>query len=332
MQHFDRGRWQGGHWWHGTYAGRLGWWWIVGPDWYWHPTAIYPYPNAYIPPGQAAGFWYWCDAYQQYYPYVGDAPRGGERCRRSNFSRTLPESKMRDILDIIRSRHSSRMPFDPQRRVSDEDLRLILEAARWAPTAHNMQNFEAIVIDDEEMLAAISTIRAPPSETFIRENYAQLSFSEDELRQRKTGLLATMFPAAWRAPAQKLEEEVDAEHASLGGSMKNCPALLIIVYDTRKRAPASEGDVLGIMSLGCVMQTLWLMAEALGIGVQILSAVSGAQAEDHLHRLLGLPAPLKIAFACRLGYPAAAPCEYLRVRRDVREFVHHNRYGMRTFL
>jgi hypothetical protein len=26
--------------------------------------------------------------------------------------------------------------------------------------------------------------------------------------------------------------------------------LLIVIYDSRKRAPASEGDVLGIMSLG----------------------------------------------------------------------------------
>ena len=30
----------------------------------------------------------------------------------------------------------------------------------------------------------------------------------------------------------------------------------------RKRAPASEGDALGIMSLGCVMQNMWLMAES----------------------------------------------------------------------
>ena len=27
-------------------------------------------------PGMAAGYWYWCDAYQQYYPYVGACPSG----------------------------------------------------------------------------------------------------------------------------------------------------------------------------------------------------------------------------------------------------------------
>ena len=78
MQHFNPSYWQGGHWWHGPYAGRLGWWWIVGPDWYWYPAASYPYPypDPFTPAYMARGFWYWCDAYQQYYPYVGACPSG----------------------------------------------------------------------------------------------------------------------------------------------------------------------------------------------------------------------------------------------------------------
>ena len=43
-------------------------------------------------------------------------------------------------------------------------------------------------------LAAIGASRTAPSEAFIRENHAQLSFSEGELMQKKTGLLATVFP------------------------------------------------------------------------------------------------------------------------------------------
>ncbi len=76
IHHFDHGYWQGGHWWHGGYGGRIGWWWIVGPDWYWYPGPVYPYPDPYLPPGAATGFWYYCDFYQQYYPYVGACPSG----------------------------------------------------------------------------------------------------------------------------------------------------------------------------------------------------------------------------------------------------------------
>jgi hypothetical protein len=59
--------------------GRVGWWWIVGPDWDWYPAAVYPYPDPYTPSDMASGYWYWCDAYQQYYPYVGACPSGWHR-------------------------------------------------------------------------------------------------------------------------------------------------------------------------------------------------------------------------------------------------------------
>jgi len=74
--HFDIDRWRGGHWWNGPYGGRVGWWWIVGPDWYWYPAPLGVYPDPFTPPGAAPGYWYWCDAYQQYYPYVGACPSG----------------------------------------------------------------------------------------------------------------------------------------------------------------------------------------------------------------------------------------------------------------
>jgi hypothetical protein len=76
IRHFDHDRWRGGHWWHANYGGRLGWWWIVCPDRYWYATPAEPFPDSYLPPGAAPGYWYWCDYYRQYYPYVGACPTG----------------------------------------------------------------------------------------------------------------------------------------------------------------------------------------------------------------------------------------------------------------
>ena len=106
---------------------------------------------------------------------------------------------MRDIIGLMQQRHSARAPYDPARPVADRDLRQILEAARWAPTAHHMQDFEIIVVDDPATLAEIGAIRRDISPTFLRENYQQMSFSEDELRRRKTGVLASMYPPSWRS-------------------------------------------------------------------------------------------------------------------------------------
>jgi len=37
-------RWHQGYWFHGTYVGRAGWWWIMGPSWYYYDSPAYPYP------------------------------------------------------------------------------------------------------------------------------------------------------------------------------------------------------------------------------------------------------------------------------------------------
>ena len=134
---------------------------------------------------------------------------------------------MQDVLKLIQERHSARAPFDPQRPVEEQDLRQILEAARWSPTAHNMQNFEIIVVDDTKLLETLGKIESHISEEFIQENYQQLSFSEEELRQKKVGIIGTMFPPTWTDPA-KVDEAV-REISSLNRTIRGSPMLLIVI-------------------------------------------------------------------------------------------------------
>jgi hypothetical protein len=82
FSHAERDLWTHGAWHRDWHDGRFGWWWTVGPYWYFYPEPIYPYPG-YIPPAvvvqQAppvpAGLppvqsWYFCDNPNGYYPYV----------------------------------------------------------------------------------------------------------------------------------------------------------------------------------------------------------------------------------------------------------------------
>lgn len=59
------------------------------------------------------------------------------------------------------SRRSSRVPFDASKPIAKADLDYVLEAAQWTPTAHSMQNFQIVAIDDPKALEAISEIRSP---------------------------------------------------------------------------------------------------------------------------------------------------------------------------
>ncbi|MGA2305504.1 MAG: nitroreductase family protein [Acidimicrobiales bacterium] len=238
----------------------------------------------------------------------------------------VPTENPPTLSAAIRSRHSERVPFDPQRPVVEAHIQAILEAARWAPTAHNMQNFEIIVVDDPSVLAALGRVHGGTSEEFIRENYAQLSFSEEELIRKGTGLLATMFPPSWQEPNGTPDVVTDIAHGFLDATMRSCPTVMIVVFDTRKRAPASKGDFLGVMSLGCVMQNMWLTATVLGVSMQIMSVFSAEHVEGELHEILSIPSSMSIAFACRLGYPLEEPGRYLRVRREIQRYTHRNAY------
>jgi hypothetical protein len=79
LHNFDLGHWRGGQWRHEHHGGRLGWWWVVGPDWYFFDEPVYPFPDSYVPPGEIYGWWYWCAESQEYYPYVTYCPGGWER-------------------------------------------------------------------------------------------------------------------------------------------------------------------------------------------------------------------------------------------------------------
>ena len=235
---------------------------------------------------------------------------------------------MPELLKIIRERHSMRGPFDPGRPIAKPQLKQILEAARWAPTPNNMQNFEVVVIDDKERLEAIGKIPAEMSEPFLRENYQDLSFSEAELRIRKTGMLASVFPPAWTSPdSWRPDSDYNTQLTFLGRSVGETQLLLVVLYHGSRRAPASEGDFVGHMGLGCVLENMWLMSESLGIGLHVLTVFSDGQVEKQVKNVLHIPAQMKIAFACALGYPAGPSTGEPRVRREIEDFVHHNQFG-----
>ena len=231
---------------------------------------------------------------------------------------------MQELMQLIENRQSARGLFDPERAIPAEDIVKILEAARWTPTAHNMQNFQIVVVDDKQLLNAISEIKIPVDPTFIRENYPQLSFTEDELRRKKTGIMGTTFPKSWQTPDPSLEDiENEDRGAYMARQIVSCSAILFVLYDPSRRAPASEGDFLGIIGLGCAMENMWLMANSLGIGVHIVSSLAVKKVAAEIAKLLNVPDKLRLAFSMRLGYPVT-PVHYLRVRRDREDFVHRN--------
>lgn len=82
--------WLRGYWHRGWRGPRFGWWWVVGPSWYYYSAPVYPYPDPYVPPtivqttpakpGPAPEqYWYYCAPAKKYYPYVSECPGGWQK-------------------------------------------------------------------------------------------------------------------------------------------------------------------------------------------------------------------------------------------------------------
>ena len=231
-----------------------------------------------------------------------------------------------DTLELIKQRHSSRVPFDENRPVDPHVLDDILQAATWAPTAHNMQNFEIVTVRDKAVLTQLSELESATSPVFVQENYQQLSFTEDEWTAKGTGLLASQFPAAWQSEAAQAGQ-LREQPAPLGEQIRRGPVLMVLLYDPSRRAPASAGDFLGIMSLGCVLENMWLMATAHGLAFHIISPLANQPVASQIKQILGVPANLDITLSIRLGYPASPEEPRLRVRRQVADFATDDHFG-----
>jgi len=229
-----------------------------------------------------------------------------------------------DLLEVIKKRNSSRGLFVDHRPIDSSDLYDILEAARWAPTAHNMQNFEIVVVDDKSILEKISELESTVSPIFLKENYPQLSFSEEEWKQRKTGILANQFPKEWLSEEAQ-QGKIEPSVSNLGKLISDVPILLLVLYDPTHRAPASEGDFLGIMSLGFMIENMWLVATERGIGLHIVSAFGNEPLSTDVRKLLDIPSETTIALGIRLGY-SDYDDKRTRVRREVEDFVSMNHY------
>lgn len=83
-----------------------------------------------------------------------------------------------DIFEVFRARRSIRAYT--QEDVSEEDLMRILEAARWAPSAGNIQPWEFIVIRKPEIKRALA--RAALNQMFIEEAPVVVVVCADEAR------------------------------------------------------------------------------------------------------------------------------------------------------
>ncbi|MHC1590516.1 MAG: nitroreductase family protein [Candidatus Helarchaeales archaeon] len=98
-----------------------------------------------------------------------------------------------DFQELVKYRRSSRWLYN-NKPISDEDLRKILEAARFAPTPHNSQPFEIIVVKDRKVIKQLSEIGFRLDKAAVEGHFYWTRFSDEELQEKKTGVQLEVLP------------------------------------------------------------------------------------------------------------------------------------------
>lgn len=200
-----------------------------------------------------------------------------------------------DLYDVVRHREMVYRYSDES--VPDDDLEKILEAARWAPSGHNTQPWEFIVLRDEAHREGVVDVLK---------------------RQREwMSKLDTRFPSHGRI------------------YLDEAPVLIVLAGDVRARSyfpkvgtwgPAEQEVTTGIYyeSIGCCMQTIHLAAKSLGYGTVHLTVRK--KYHDELREALDLPDYFEVHDIVPLGVPAFESPGQNTSREPLTDKVHYGTF------
>jgi coenzyme F420-0:L-glutamate ligase/coenzyme F420-1:gamma-L-glutamate ligase len=182
------------------------------------------------------------------------------------------------VVDLIKKRRSIRK-FSP-RQIEDAVVREVLEAARWAPSAHNAQPWRLIVLID------------------------------DVLKRD----LAEAMAAAWVADMTKDGVAMEVRENMAKASVERfarAPVLVVACVTMKDMAKYAdelrqrcERD-LAVQSLGAALQNMLLVAHAKGLGACWFSAPCFCK--ETVRKVLKMPKDVEPQALIALGYPAEKP-------------------------
>ena len=250
-----------------------------------------------------------------------------------------------EAIEAIKGRHMYRGIFQ-DKKVERATLIQLIEAARWAPSGHNSQPWQFLIVDDSKIISEVVTMATDAFAELQRtrqdlKDWVQIwwqwfRWSDEELETAGDGIyMRQMSRASWeemintesveRIRSQLLEILSPTRGVS---KIKSAPCLIFTLLDKSRKIPDLSQGIMELTSIGAAMQNLRIAAQALGLGVHELSLLHDVPAtREGIAKLLGIPQHCRIVGAMRVGYPGTGG-ENLRthVRRPVEKILHWNHY------
>ncbi len=224
-----------------------------------------------------------------------------------------------DLFEAIVNRKTANSRF-ADKKVSDEHIELLIKMSSHCPSHFNSQPWRFIAVTDETTIGKIakvagdSMVQLMDDGRFWKQYRKYFRFSEEEMQKTKDGIHIDHLPAVLKPFVRTIFSETGGKVMAkfkvpriLGNDEEKLVAsspLLFVICLTKDEYKKEElAGFYSVISMGAVIQTLWLVTTAIGMGMQFIST-PGEIPENWkaLSDMLNIPEDYEMCAIFRMGY------------------------------
>lgn len=224
-----------------------------------------------------------------------------------------------DLFDAIISRRTTNTAF-AKKQVTQEHKELLIKMALHSPSHFNSQPWRFIVVEEESIIKRIakiagdSMVQLMDDGRFWKQYRKYFRFSEEEIEKTKDGIHIDHLPAFLKPFSKSIFSEAGGKIISrfkvsriLGNDeeklVSTSPILFVITLTKDEYKKEELSGFYSVISMGAVIQTLWLTTTAIGMGMQFIST-PGEIPENWktISDLLRIPDDFEMMAIFRMGY------------------------------
>lgn len=251
-----------------------------------------------------------------------------------------------DFFEVVAGRRTTNGPLAPT-PVSAEHQRLLVDVAGMAPSHFNSQPWRFVLVDDPSRIDRIARIsgesmtRVFEQGLFFSRYRRFFRFSDDEMEQRRDGILFDRLPRALRPFVRfvftdratalmnrlGIPSTLGADNEAL---VRGAPLILAVLLDRTEYRPGELSGFYSVFGMGAAVENIWLATAALGMGIQFISfPMEVPERWAELEDLLAVPEDLELMALYRVGYlPASSDRPRIdwssRQRKRLSQYVFRN--------
>lgn len=224
-----------------------------------------------------------------------------------------------DLFEAIVNRKTANSRF-AERKVSEEHIELLIKMSSHCPSHFNSQPWRFIAITDEKIIGSIAKIAGDSmmqlmdNGRFWKQYRKYFRFSEKEMKRTNDGIHIDHLPAALKPFVRTIFSETGGKVMAkfkvpriLGTDeeklVASSPLLFVICLTKDEYKKEDLSGFYSVISLGAVIQTLWLVTTAVGMGMQFISTPGEIPEKwNEISGMLDIPDNFEMCAIFRMGY------------------------------